>query len=184
MNSSGTSAKRSAIALDLLRGLGRLDEEHVGPRVAVLLRARQRAVEALHRAGVRAGDDEEVRAAPRRDGGGHLGRHLAGSDELLALHVPALLGHDLVLEMDRGHPGGLVLADGADDVERIAVARVGVGITGMSTACGDPPGVVDHLRQRQQPHVRPSQPARGCAEAVIYTAGKPASSMSLAPSAS
>ena len=62
----------------------------------------------------------------------------AGNDEL-ALHVPALLRGHLVLDVDPGDPGRLVGADGADHVQRVAVAGVGVGDHRDVHAGRDPP---------------------------------------------
>ena len=89
----------------------------------------------------------------RLDGGPQLADHLVGADQQLAAHVPALLGHDLVLELDPGDAGLLVELHGADDVDRVAVAGVGVGDDRDVDGGDDPAGVVDHLRARQQTHV-------------------------------
>ena len=67
------------------------------------------------------------RRAARLDRGAHLLDHLARVDHVLAVHVAAALGRDLVLDVQRGDPGRLVLAHRAHDVERVAVAVVGVG---------------------------------------------------------
>jgi hypothetical protein len=76
--------------------------------------------------------------------------------------VPALLGHHLVLELDAGDPGLLVELHGADDVERVAVAGVGVGDDRDVDGGGDPAGVVHHLRTGEQPDV-----GRPISEAVV-----------------
>jgi hypothetical protein len=142
---------------DLVDRLWRLDEQRVRAGLAVRPRPRQRAVQTLDRARVRASDDQEVGRAP----GGHrsrqLGNHLGRGKHLLALHMAALLGHDLVLEVDRRHAGRLVLAHGADHVDRVAVAGIGVRHHGNIHGLDDPPGVVDHLGHRHQSHVWPSQ---------------------------
>ena len=82
-----------------------------------------------------------------------LPHHLVGADQPLAAHVPALLGRHLVLELDPGDAGLLVELHGADDVDRVAVAGVGVGDHRHVDGGHDPPGVVDHLAAAEQPDV-------------------------------
>jgi hypothetical protein len=91
--------------------------------------------------------------------------HLAGGDELLALEVPAPLRGELVLEVQSGHAGGLVRADGARDVDRIAVAVVGVGDERDADRVGQAARLVDHLGEGQQPDVGLSQKRGRRAEA-------------------
>ena len=94
--------------------------------------------------------------------------HLVGADQQLAAHVPALLGHHLVLELDPGDAGLLVELHGADDVDRVAVAGVGVGDDRHVDGGDDPAGVVDHLRaasaarRRGGRSARPSSRSRSC----------------------
>ena len=87
------------------------------------------------------------------DGGPDLADHLVGTDQRLPAHVPALLRHDLVLELDAGDAGLLVELHGPDDVDRVAVSGVGVGDHRHVDGGHDPAGVVDHLRAREQSHV-------------------------------
>ena len=53
--------------------------------------------------------------------------HLGAGDDLLILHMAALFGHDLIFDVNGGDASALVLLHGADHVERIAVAGVGIG---------------------------------------------------------
>ena len=76
--------------------------------------------------------------------------------------MPALLRHHLVLQVDPRDAGLLVVPHRAHDVDRVAVAGVGVGDRRHVDGRDDPPGVVDHLRAGQQPDVRaPDQRGRG-----------------------
>ena len=65
----------------------------------------------------------ERRASTR---GADLAAHLGRRDQRLAVEMAAALGKVLVLELDRVGAGALELAHGALDVERVAVAGVGV----------------------------------------------------------
>ena len=116
----------AAISLELLDGLRRLDEQRVGARLLVGEAALDRRVEAERLARVGAGDDEQVALAARVGGGADLGRVLLGGDHLLALEVAALLRPHLVLEEHAGRARVLEVADGAQHVDRVAVAGVGV----------------------------------------------------------
>jgi hypothetical protein len=109
----------------------------------------------------------------RVDRGPDLLRHLLGADDQLALHVTALLGGDLVLDVDPGHPGRLVGADRADHVQRVAVAGVHVGDHRDVHARGDPARVVGHLGHREQAHVGPSEQRGGGAEPGHVHRGEP-----------
>ena len=102
----------------------RLGEDRVGARLDIALGARHGAVDALARRPIGAGDDEQM---PARLGGGRdLGRHLVRVGELLVVQVAALLGQDLVLDMDGAGAGILEGAHHVHDVQRLAVARVAV----------------------------------------------------------
>jgi hypothetical protein len=160
LNSSGVSGNASATTSTLALALGRLDEQHVGAGLAIAPAALERRVQAFDGARVGAGDDHEVVRAARLDRGPHLLDHLICRDHVLARQMPAALRRHLVLEMERRHPGRLVLADCAHDVERVAVAVVGVGDHGDADGLHETAGVVDHLAERQQPDVGASQERR------------------------
>src|SRR5439155_23149697 len=112
---------------DLVLILGGLDEQDVGAGVAVATGPLDGADHPLDGPGVGAGDDDEIVRPAGGDGGADLRLHLRRRDDLLALHVTALLRGDLILDVDGGHAGALVLLHGADHVDRVAVAGIGVG---------------------------------------------------------
>src|SRR5262245_26547108 len=89
----------------------------------------------------------------------------AGGISCLPSMCPHFLGRRLVLDVDAGDPCPLVLLDGADHVDRVPVAGVGVGEYRDRQSVDDPAGVVDHLRHRQQPDVGPAKPGSRGAEA-------------------
>ena len=66
-------------------------------------------------------------------------------DHLLTLEKAALLGEDLVFDVDAGNAGGLVLADGTLNVEGVAVAGIGVANDGNVHGVGDILGVGNHF---------------------------------------
>jgi predicted NUDIX family NTP pyrophosphohydrolase len=138
---------------DVVLGRRRLDEQRVRARLGEGPTAGDRLVQSVHRGGVGAGDDHEVRILPRLDRGAHLADHLVGVDDRLAAHVSALLRQHLVLQVDAGHSRLLVQRDGAQHVDRVAVAGVGVGDHRDVDRRRHPPRVVDHLGAGQQADV-------------------------------
>ena len=111
-----------------------------------------------------AGDDEEIGVAAGIDGGADLVDVLLALDHALAAHVAALLRPLLIFEEAAGGAGVDQLADGADDVERIAVAGVGVDDDRNLDAAADPRGRARRFRfasagpgrARRSPWRRPS----------------------------
>src|SRR3546814_19195763 len=81
-------------------------------------------VEAVRRAGVGAGDDQEVAAVPGLGRDPDLGRRLLDRDDLAAGGVAAFLREFLVLELDGGGAGNLVAARRVLAVPQPAVAGV------------------------------------------------------------
>ena len=84
----------------LVLGFRRLDEDDVGARVAVELRALQRRLEPEHLTGIGAGDDEQRVVRAGVECGVELGHHLGRRDDLLTREVATALGEHLVLELD------------------------------------------------------------------------------------
>jgi hypothetical protein len=107
-------------------------------------------------AGVRAGDQEQVPGAGLH-GRAHLLDHLGLRDHRLPGHVTAPLRRHLVLDVQRGHPRRVVLPHRAQDVQVVPVAVVGVGDHRHADRLYEPPRLVDHLPERQQPDVRPPE---------------------------
>src|SRR5712691_12067432 len=80
--------------------------------------------------------------------------------------MAAFLGPDLILNMDGSHSYPLILTDGATDIDRVAIACIGVcnersiannGSKGCSAA--------HHLAHRQETDIRLTKHAGRCAEA-------------------
>ena len=70
------------------------------------------------------------RIGPRGERGAQLLLVHLGRDDVLALHVPAALREDLILELDARDAGVLELVHRADHLRDLAVARVGIGDDG------------------------------------------------------
>ncbi len=117
-------AQRGGDHLELIDRLRRFDEDRVDTEVARGLGSADRLVEADRGTCVGASGDVQVRAVI--ECGPQLRQPLLTRHDLLAGHVPAPLGPHLVFEEDAGRPRGLPHLDGADDVERVAVARVAI----------------------------------------------------------
>jgi hypothetical protein len=79
--------------------------------------------------------------------------------------VSAALRDRLIFDVERGDPGGGVLADRADHVERVAVAVVGVRDDRHGNRLHEPACLIGHLAEREQPDVRAPEERRGCAVA-------------------
>ena len=152
---------------ELLGRLRCLDEPDVGARLEVRVHAVDRRLQTLDGARVRARDDDHVRIAPRVHRRLDLADHLRLAHQLLALVVAALLGRDLVFEMEGGDAGLLVLPHAADHVERVAVAGVHVGdhrdVQGVHRARD----VLRDLGHREQAHVRIAGRARVAAAGEV-----------------
>lgn len=110
----------------LFLGLGGLDEDDVRAGFLVSKAALDGLFDAVNGTGVGTGHDHHV-ALAGINGGLDLADHLFHGNDLTAGHVAALLGHDLVLELNDGDAGLLILADGALHVDSVAEAGVGVG---------------------------------------------------------
>jgi hypothetical protein len=67
----------------------------------------------------------------------------------------------------------LVLPHGADHVDGVAIAGIGVGDHRDLDRVHDPPSVVNHLRQGHQSDVGASQPGSRAPEAGHVGGGKP-----------
>jgi len=79
--------------------------------------------------------------------------------------MAAALGHHLVLDVHRGHPGALVGLHRAAHIEHTTIAVVAVGDQRQAAGIRNAPGVVGHLGQGQQADVRHAQAHRGGAGA-------------------
>ena len=110
--------------LDILR---RFDKADIGTGFEIGVDPVDRRLQPLDRARVGARDDDEIGVLAGVDRGVDLADHLGEADHLLALVMAAFLGRDLVFDVKGGDPRFLVLADRADDVDRVAVAGIGVG---------------------------------------------------------
>ena len=146
LNNSGTSGKLGRDRLDLLLIRGASTKRTSAP-ASRYRRARSSAASSpsTARASVRA-MMTKLRGLSRRGRGAELRRPSRRSvTTCLPSMCPHFLGDDLVLEMDRGDTGLLVLLHRADHVDRVAVAGVGVGDERQLDGLSDAVRVVDHL---------------------------------------
>src|SRR5437667_3562395 len=130
----------------------RLDEQRVGPGLAVHPPALEGSLQAFHGPRVGPGDDHELGLRTGLHRRPDLLRHLFGRDDQLALQVPALLRGHLILDVDTGDAGRLVGTDRADHVQRVAVAAVRVGADRDVHAGRHPPGVAGQLGHGPPPN--------------------------------
>ena len=127
--------------------------------------ALQRGVDAVDRAGVSAGHDHEVGIHAGVHRGLDLAHHLLHGDDLTAHHVAALLGHDLVLQLNDGHAGLLILPNGAHYIDGVAETGVRIGDHGDAGALHHVGGPGHHLAHGHEAHVGLAQMAGGLAVA-------------------
>jgi hypothetical protein len=132
--------------------LRRLDEEHVGACRCIGFRPADRLVETEARAGISAGDDQEIIAAPA------VGRHFDLLDHIRHGHhasigrVAAFLREFLILELDGRDAGILIAANGVANIEQSAIAGIRIGNDRRA-------GKLHHLRDALD-HVAISRNAR------------------------
>ena len=124
------------------------------------LRPLDGGIEPLHRAGIRAGHDDHGLVIARIEGGLQLGHHLGGRDHLLALHMAAALGRDLVLDEEGGDPSALIGAHGAGNIGRPSIAGISIGQQRQLGAIAKPGIELGHLAHAELGDVRLADQAR------------------------
>ena len=100
--------------------------------------------------GVGAGEDHEVRVAPRLHRRANLRHHVAGRDHGLALEVAAALGRYLVFQEDAGRARLLEERHRALHVVQVAVAGVAVRDRGDGEAGRGAAHGIGHLAGGQE----------------------------------
>ena len=117
---------------------------------------------------VGARDDQRVGVGAGVQRGAQLLLVQLRRDHVLALHVPAALREDLILELDCRHAGALQLVHGADHLRDLAVAGVGVRDHGERDGGAEAAGVVDHLGRARDAEIgQPEGGRRGRVAAAI-----------------
>ena len=151
----------AAEAAHLVLGLRRLEEDDVGALRLEIAAARQRLVEAVHRARIGPRHDQDVGIGAGVHRGADFHPRLLARDHLLAAGVAAFLRADLILDHHAGGAGPGIFDHRALDVERVAIAGVAVAdhrdLSGAGTAVAQ---AVQHLSKRNQPGVRQARAAR------------------------
>src|SRR5581483_574502 len=130
-------------------------------------RARERVLDSMDGARVRARNDDKIRVAPRVERGADFVFHLRLRNDFLAVEMAAALGRHLVLDVDRGDAGALEFAHRAHDAERVAVARIGVGDDRYLHGARHLARALDHLRHRHEPEIGQRGAARDGAAGEI-----------------
>src|SRR5205814_7468686 len=104
--------------------------------------------------GVGAGDDEVISAVFGFDGGADFVDVFVAFDDFFAAHVAALLGPDLIFQKTPGRAGGDQFLHGADDVEWISVAGVGIDDDGDAYGSADVACALGEFGVGEQAEVR------------------------------
>ena len=154
-------AHQRANAAELGALARRLDEQHVGARFAIKRGARDGALEAFDGDRIGAGDDQRLARAARIDRRLDLADHLRRRDQRLVVEMAAALGKILILDLDGIGAGALEQAHRALDIERIAVAGVGIDNEMGRDAVADQRDCIDHLGHADQADVGPAEPRIG-----------------------
>src|SRR5438874_11559210 len=90
----------------------------------ISLPPQQRILQAIDCVSIGACNDHEVGVLPRIDSSAYLLRHLFHGDNLLALHMAALLRPDLVLDMQSSNTSAFILVYSSSHIDWIAVAGI------------------------------------------------------------
>ena len=90
-----------------------------------------------------------------------LPHHLRRRNQRLVVEMAAALGKVLVLELDGIGAGALEQAHGALDIERVAVAGIGIDHEMRRHAVADQADGLDHLAHADQPDVGAAEPRIG-----------------------
>ena len=155
-----------ADAAQLLDAERRLDEEQIGAGLAIELGPLDGGVEPFDRAGIGAGHDDHRLVLAGIEGRLQLGDHLGCGDHLLALHMAAALGRDLILDEQGGDAGALIGAHGAGDIGRPAIAGIGIGQQRQLGRIAEPGIELRHLAHAELGHIGLADQARGGAIAA------------------
>ena len=122
--------------------------------------------------GIGPGNDHGIGVLSGMDGGANFGDHFFFCDDLLAFHMAAAFGHDLVFQLDAGNTGHFVFRDGADDIQSVAVAIVSVGDNGNFGTGADIFGGFCHFLHGNQANIWTAQYTGGDAVAGHIHCGK------------
>ena len=120
----------------------------------------------IHRIGIGPCNNHEVGVLPGINGGAYFLDHLVKGNNLLALHMAAFLGPELVLDVNGGHSCSLILADRATHIDRVAIACIGISdersiANNGSEGCGP----AHHLAHGQEADIGLTEHTGRCAEA-------------------
>ena len=96
-----------------------------------------------------------------------------GSDDLLAVHMPAAFGPHLIFKKDAGGTGLFVFLLRPNNVESVAVTGIPVTDYGNIRCIADLFEGSGHFREGQESYVRLSEAGRGNGIAAHGEAGKP-----------
>jgi hypothetical protein len=111
----------------------RFDEEHVGAGFAIARAALERSLQTFDRDGVAARDDHEIAIVARVTCSFDFRHHSAVGTTRLPARCPQRLGHAWSSMCTPATPA-FHNPDGAPRVDRIAIARIGVGDDGQPDA--------------------------------------------------
>ena len=156
---SGTPGSALAMRASSSRVFGASTNSMSAPASRVARRALDRALEALDRDRIGARDDQRVGEARVSSAALILPDHLVGRDQRLAVEMAAALGEILVLELDRGRARALERAHRAHDIERVAVAGIGIDDQVRADAIADQRDRLGDLAHADEADVRA---ARAC----------------------
>jgi hypothetical protein len=150
-----------------LRSVGRgLHEDQIGAGLPVEPAPGDGLVQAVDRQGVGARHDHQIRVPSGVQGRLELLQEVPGRHYVLAGHVAAALGKDLVLNEQPGDPGLLEAPHHARHIGGVAETGVAVDEDRQAGRLDDPAVVVGHLGHGELGGVRRSQERGGGAVAA------------------
>ncbi len=120
-------------------------------------------LEAIHSIGIGPCDNHEIGVLPGINGGTDFLDHLVEGNDLLALHMTALLRPDLIFDMDRCHACPFILMDSAPYIDGVAIAGIGIRDEGaLANNGGKGCSPAHHLAHRQKSDIRLPKHACRC----------------------
>ena len=162
-------------ALDIRARGDAIQEHHVGAGIEIEVGAEDGLPQAQYGEGIGAGIDDDVgaQARPRIHHGPNLAGHLFGGNHLLAFHVAAALGEDLVFDVHAGDAHFDQPFSDSGRIDGVAAAGIDIRHHGNRHRAHDVAGDVEDIFHVHEPDVRLAEKAPGNSEAADLERRKP-----------
>ena len=147
--------------------LGRFEEQYIGADVGERPHAPHGFFKPVGGARIGARHDQDISAfVPRIDRRLDPAQRLVSADHQLAARMTAALRRQLVFNHGAGEAGLGIALDSAFDVERVAIAGIGIADHGDRSCVTDIAPLLDHFGIGDQAGIGQAEPRRGNREAA------------------